>query len=316
MLRIADLEFSSPLVLAPLAGYSDLPFRLLCRRCGAGFVVTEMVSCHGLVYRQANTLRLLDSDTDEGPLAIQLFGADPVAMGEAAALVAERRPAMIDINMGCPVRKVTRRGAGAALMTTPQLAAEIIAAVVARAALPVTVKMRSGRDQGSITAPEFAAMAESCGAAAVIVHARTWGQGFSGQIDPEVIAAVKRRVAIPVIGNGDVLCPEDANKMMADTGCDGVMIGRGALGNPWIFAGQARPQRLAEIAAMAADHLALIERFLPAERLVGHVKGQLARYFKGFPGSAQFRAELMATADLDQLRQLVANAIDSEQTSS
>lgn len=308
MLRIADLLFSSPLVLAPLAGYSDLPFRLLCRRCGAGYVVSEMISCHGLRYKQPNTLKLLASVSEEQPLAIQLFGADAQVMAEAATMLGDYQPAMIDLNMGCPVRKVTTRGAGAALMTTPELAASIITKVVAKAKVPVTVKIRSGRDLNSINAPTFAKMAEECGAAAVTVHARTWSQGFSGCIDRQVIAAVKDRVSIPVIGNGDVLSHHDAVVMMEETGCDGVMIGRGALGNPWIFGKGERPISLAEIAVLALEHLRLIEAFLPAERMVGHIKGQISRYFKGLPGSSQTRAEIMAASDLATLRGLIETA--------
>lgn len=308
MLRIADLLFSSPLVLAPLAGYSDLPFRLLCRRCGAGYVVSEMISCHGLLYRQHNTLKLLASVSEEQPLSIQLFGSDIEAMAEAAAMLVDYQPAMIDLNMGCPVRKVTKRGGGAALMTTPELAAAIITKVVAKARVPVTVKIRSGKDPKNINAPAFAKMAEECGAAAVTVHARTWSQGFSGCIDPQVIAAVKDRVSIPVIGNGDVLSRQDALVMMEKTGCDGVMIGRGALGNPWIFGAGERPNSLAEIGLVALEHLRLIETFLPAERMVGHIKSQIARYFKGFPGSSQTRAEIMAATDLATLRGLIETA--------
>lgn len=313
MLRIADLTFTNPLVLAPLAGYSDLPFRLLCRRHGAGYVVSEMISCHGLVFRQHNTLRLLATVPEEQPLAIQLFGAEATAMAEAAAMLADHHPAMIDLNMGCPVRKVTKRGAGAALMSTPKLAADIITKVVARANRPVTVKIRSGKEQNTINAPTFAKMAEDCGAAAIVIHARTWSQGFSGTIDPSVIAAVKEQVSIPVIGNGDVLCRADALKMMGETGCDGVMIGRGALGNPWIFGESERPRYLAEIAATAQEHLALIEAFFPADRLVGHIKSQLSRYFKGFSGASHIRAEIMAAPDLARLRELLAGAAATPQ---
>lgn len=315
MLRIANLNFTNPLVLAPLAGYSDLPFRLLCRRHGAGYVVTEMVSCHGLLFRQSNTLRLLASVAEEQPLAIQLFGAEPEAMGEAAASLGDHTAAMIDLNMGCPVRKVTKRGAGAALMSTPKLAASIIEKVVAKTSLPVTVKIRSGKDPRNINAPAFAKMAEECGASAITIHARTWSQGFSGTIDRQVIAAVKESISIPVIGNGDIHCRQDALEMMEETGCDGVMIGRGALGNPWIFGESARPQHLNALAAAALEHLQLIERFLPAERLIGHIKSQLSRYFKGLPGAAQFRGELMASTDLSAFRCLISSAASANSSS-
>ena len=305
MLRIAHLSFASPFVLAPLAGYSDLPFRLLCRRYGAGYCVSEMVSCHGLVYGQENTLKLLNSVPKERPVSFQLFGADPEIMADAAEILAAHSPEMLDINMGCPVKKVTKRGAGAALMTDRKLAENILKKIVARVSLPVTVKIRSGKDAQCINAPVFAKMAEDNGAAAITVHARTWAQGFSGHIDPTVIADVKKAVTIPVLGNGDVLSYQAGRKMMAETGCDGVMIGRGALGNPWIFQETGRPENLPEIVAGAREHLQLLEEFLPAERLLGHVKSQISPYFKGLPGSSTLRVKVFAAENLQGLREII-----------
>ncbi len=302
MLRIAHLAFDSPLILAPLAGYTDLPFRLLCRSFGAGYCVSEMISCHGLVYRQANTLKMLASIAEEKPVAFQLFGADPAVMAEAAEILASCGPDMLDINMGCPVRKITRKGAGAALMADWHLAKKILQQIVARVRLPVTVKIRSGKDAHFINAPSFAKMLEDTGAAAITVHARTWSQAFSGSIDADIIRQVKQTVSIPVIGNGDVLSCAEANKMMAATGCDGVMIGRGALGNPWVFQESGRPDELGRIMAVAAMHLALIEKFLPAERILGYVKNHLCRYFKGLPGSSAFRQKILSAPDLAALK--------------
>ncbi len=305
MLTIAHLSFAAPFVLAPLAGYSDLPLRLLCRRHGAGYGVSEMVSCHGLVYRQQNTLKLLASVPEERPVAFQLFGADPEMMADAAEILTAYGPDMIDINMGCPVKKVTRRGAGAALMTDINLAQAILQKVISRVSVPITVKIRSGKDSQSISAAVFAKMAEDQGAAAVAIHARTWSQGFSGRIDPAVISAVKKAVSIPVIGNGDVLSRRDALAMMRLTGCDGVMIGRAALGNPWIFRETGRPDTLAEIARGAREHLRLIEELLPAERLLGSIKSQISRYFKELPGCSVVRKNIYAATTLAELRQLV-----------
>lgn len=305
MLQIAQLSFASPFVLAPLAGYSDLPFRLLCRRYGAGYCVSEMISCHGLIYGQENTVKLLASVPKDHPVSFQLFGADPEIMADAAEILATHCPAMIDINMGCPVKKVTKRGAGVALMTDGKLAEKIVKKVVGRVAVPVTVKIRSGKDPHCINAPAFAKMAEDNGAAAITVHARTWSQGFSGYIDPTVIADVKKMVNIPVLGNGDVLSYQGGRKMMAETGCDGVMIGRGALGNPWIFQEIGRPENLTEIAAGAREHLQLLEEFLPAERLLGHVKNQISRYFKGLPGSSILRLKIFAAENLQGLREII-----------
>ncbi len=306
MLRIASLHFSSPLILAPLAGYTDLPFRLLCRRFGAGFCVSEMISCHGLVYRQPNTLRMLRSLPEERPVSFQLFGAEPEMMAEAARILMEFSPDMVDINMGCPVKKVTKKGAGAALMTEPKLAESIIAKVTGAATVPVTVKIRLGKDKKQINAVEFAQMAEAAGAAAVTVHARTWAQGFSGTIDHNAITAVKKALSIPVIGNGDILTHQDARQMMATTGCDGVMIGRGALGAPWIFSDRAVPATVAEISNTALMHLDLIEQFLPAEKMLGYVKNQMCRYFKGVYGSAALRREIFATGSITAIRQLLS----------
>lgn len=305
MLQIAHLSIASPFVLAPLAGYSDLPFRLLCRRYGAGYCVSEMISCHGLAYGQQNTMKLFNSVPEEKPVSFQLFGADPEAMADAAEILATRSPEMIDINMGCPVKKVTKRGAGAALMTDRKLAEKILKMVVARVSIPITVKIRSGKDLHSINAPAFAKMAEDCGAAAVTIHARTWSQGFSGKIDRAVIAEVKKSVNIPVLGNGDVLSRQDGRQMMAETGCDGVMIGRGALGNPWIFQESGRPGSLPEIIVGARQHLRLLEEFLPADRLLGYIKSQLSRYFRGLRGSATLRLKIFAAENLNNLREII-----------
>jgi nifR3 family TIM-barrel protein len=305
MLKIGHLIFESPLVLAPLAGYTDLPFRLLCRAFGSGFCVSEMISCHGLVYQQPNTLKMLASIPEERPTAFQLFGADPEVMANAAEIMASYGPDMLDINMGCPVRKVTKRGAGAALMTTPQLAEAILRKVVARVQMPVTVKIRAGKNSQSINAPAFAKMLEEAGASAITVHARTWSQGFSGQIDSEVIARVKEAVSLPVIGNGDILSSGDGQQMMAATGCDGVMIGRGALGNPWVFHNDGRPNELREILRVARMHLALIEDFLPAKRMLGYIKNHMCRYCKELPGSSALRQKIFAAPDLISLKQLL-----------
>lgn len=305
MLKISHLTFQSPFVLAPLAGYTNLPFRLLCRKYGAAYCVSEMISCHGLVYQEQNTLKMLASVAKERPVSFQLFGAEPEVMADAAQILESYRPDMIDINMGCPVKKVTKRGAGVALMTDPQLAGNILKKIVARVSIPVSVKIRSGKDSHSINAAAFAQMAEDCGVAAITVHARTWAQGFSGSIDRNIIADVKKSVAIPVIGNGDVLSIDDGYRMMDATGCDGVMIGRGALGNPWVFKQSARPEDVREIIATAREHLRLIEEFLPAERLLGFIKNQMCRYFRDFPGSSVERKKIFSFPSLEELRDYI-----------
>lgn len=307
MLHIGPLSFSSPFSLAPLAGYTDLPFRLLCRQYGAGYCVSEMISCHGLVYKQENTLRMLRSIPEERPTAFQLFGADPNIMVDAAQILCSYQPDMIDINMGCPVKKVTKRGAGAALMTTPKIAEQITSRIVNTIDVPVTVKIRAGKDQSDRNAVEFAKMLEGAGAAAITVHGRTWAQGFSGTSDRTIIEQVKNVLSVPVIGNGDITSHRQGLTLMEETGCDGVMIGRGALGCPWVFTpdSTSSPKTMQDIMACAEAHLQLIGRYLPAERMLGYIKNHMSRYFRDLPGSSVMRKRVFESKDLDQLRKLL-----------
>lgn len=311
MCDIGDLHLSSPFILAPLAGYSDLPFRLLCRQYGAGLCFSEMISCHGLVYEQKKTFAMLDSVPAERPVAFQLFGAEPAVMAKAADMLNRYSPDLVDINMGCPVKKVTKKGAGAALMATPDLAGEIIREVVANSEAPVTVKFRRGVNQHSLTYLDFAKMAENCGAAALTLHGRTWSQGFTGKADWQCIAEVKKAVDVPVIGNGDVQSRRQALMRIRSSGCDGIMIGRGALGNPWIFGADPRPQSTAEVAAGAFRHLKLIEKYLEAERLLGSIKNHMGRYFTALPGSAAMRRKIYQCADFTELRLCLELAAES-----
>lgn len=306
MLQIAGLTLDSPFILAPLAGYTDLPFRRLCREFGAGMVVSEMISCHGLVYEQAKTRAMLVSCPEERPIAFQLFGADPLIMGRAAAMMSALHPDLIDINMGCPVKKVTKRGAGAALMQEPKLAAEIIRSIIKNSTVPVTVKTRIGVDSRHISAVSFARMAEDAGAAAITVHGRTWAQGFTGTADWEVIARVKEAVHLPVIGNGDILSHSQGLAMMRASGCDGVMIGRAALGNPWVFTPEGKPADLSLLLAGVSRHLQLIEQMMTTDHLPGCIKNHLGRYFKELPESARHRKMIYDCKDLPALRQALA----------
>lgn len=311
-LTIGPLDLPSPLLLAPLAGFSDLPFRLLCRECGASLCVSEMVSCHGLVFDQKNTHALLRTLPEERPFGVQLFGSDPEMMGRAAAMVSSLPVDLIDINMGCPVRKVVKKGCGAALMREPQRAEALIRAVCARTDLPVTVKFRSGWTAEQINAPSFAQMAQAAGATAVIIHARTWAQGFGGLADRGVIRSVKAAVTIPVIGNGDVLSQADALAMMAETGCDGVMVGRGALGNPWLFSSSDRPTTLAGRMDVIERYLDLAGQHLPLEKVLFKVKNQVAKLLGGLPGSAKSRQSLYACTDIAAVTALLHRLRDEE----
>lgn len=302
MLQIANIYLDSPLILAPLAGYTDLPFRLLCREFGAGLTVSEMISCHGLLYGQEKTRKMLASTPKDKPVSFQLFGADPKLMGEAAALLNDFNPTLIDINMGCPVKKVTKRGAGSALMSDIRLAEQIVTAVCKQSNVPVTVKTRIGIDQNSLTAFEFTKMSEYAGAAAITIHGRTWSQGFTGKANWEIVKQVKKIANIPVIGNGDITSYVNAMEMKKLTKCDGVMIGRAALGNPWVFHKNGRPKALEDILTVLLKHLNLMNRYLDTKRQLAYIRNQCSRYFSHFPKSSQIRQEIHASPSFAELK--------------
>ncbi|MBC8316525.1 MAG: tRNA dihydrouridine synthase DusB, partial [Desulfobulbaceae bacterium] len=279
--------------------------RLLCKEYGAGLVYSEMISCHGLIYRQQKTIDMLQTVPEERPIAIQLFGSEPDIMGEAAAFLADMPIDFIDINMGCPVKKVTKKGAGSALMKTPELAAEIIRQVLDNGKKPVTVKIRSGWTHKTINAPEFAKMAEDNGAAALAIHGRTWSDGFSGKADWQVISAVKQSVSIPVIGNGDITCYAEGRKMMAETGCDGVMIGRAAMGKPWIFRPDNPEPDLKFRLSALKRHLELIAAHRPVELGLADIRNHAGRYFKGIAHSSAIRQQIYEASSFQNLRDLL-----------
>ncbi|MFC1844388.1 tRNA dihydrouridine synthase DusB [Thermodesulfobacteriota bacterium] len=303
-LQIKSILLKNPLILAPLAGYSDLPFRLLCRQFGAGLCYTEMISCHGLVYKKEKTLRMTRTISEERPVALQLFGADPEKMGQAAAMVSDMPVDIVDINMGCPVKKVTKKGAGAALMKDLKSAAAIISEVYKNTRLPVTVKIRTGWTHDSIVAPEFAKMAEDNGASAVAVHGRTWSQGFGGQVDWQTISRVKRIVSIPVIGNGDIDSYQAALLAMEKTGCDGIMIGRAALGNPWVFTPAGIPNSLEKRMAGMKRHLEIIQEYSNPDKILSRIKNQAGRYFKGIAGGSSIRSQIYQAKSFDEILRL------------
>lgn len=288
----------SKALLAPLAGITNLPFRLIAREFGCGGCFTEMISANGLIRESAKTNEYLKTCPEDKPLGVQLFGADPNIMVQAAVIVAGHHPDLIDINMGCPVRKVVKTGSGAILMKDPILAGRIISAVVKAVPVPVTVKIRAGWSRSSINAVTMARIAEDAGAAAIIVHGRTADQGFSGHADWGVIAQVKSAVKIPVIGNGDIWQPQDALLMRTQTGCDAVMVGRGALGNPWLFqginqlfagvSGNYCPS-LSERQDIIKKHWGMEARIYGGRLASRTFRKHLLWYTKGLVGSGRFR---------------------------
>lgn len=284
--------------LAPLAGISNLPFRLLAREQGCSLAYTEMISANGLVRKTSKTYEYLKTCVDDRPLGAQIFGADPEILAEAARIVADHGVDLIDINMGCPVRKVIKTGAGAVLMKNPALVAGIIEAVKKAVKIPVSTKIRSGWTRGSINAVEIARIAQDCGADAITVHARTADQGYSGHADWKIIAAVKKAVKIPVTGNGDVRQPQDAVRMLAETSCDAVMVGRAALGNPWIFKGisqafNGRPVNylpaLDQRLEMIENHWKMEKEFAGAKIAAKSFRKHILWYTKGLDNSHHFR---------------------------
>ncbi len=311
-MNIGDISLANNLVLAPLAGITDLPFRLIARACGAGLVYSEMISAKGLVYMNHSTRAILSTVAEDRPVAFQLFGSDPVFMAEAAKILDGLEIDIIDINMGCPVRKVVKRGAGSALLKDLLLAEKIIRAVVMNTRLPVTVKIRSGWDANSIVAVEAAGMAESAGAASVIVHGRTSRQMFAGTVDLHVIRQVKEAVSIPVIGNGDVTSPGDIEHMMSETGCDGVMIGRGSLGNPWIFSPAGGPESVEERQGFLLQHICLMERFLAPREALFKARKHAGWYAKGLRGCSGFRKRLYDAHSLQDLKNLIYDFFTGE----
>lgn len=301
MPQIGGVKLDNPFLAAPLAGVTDAPTRLLAKEMGAALVYSEMISGKGLIYKNKNTEDLLRVFEGEKPVAFQIFGSEPEIMAHTAGLLRDRENDILDINMGCPVPKVVKNGEGSALMKTPELIYEIVRAVAAQAGKPVTVKIRTGWDENSINCVQVAKTAEKAGAAAVAVHGRTRMQYYSGKADWDAIKEVREAVKIPVIGNGDVFSGEDAMKLMEYTGCEMVMIGRGMLGNPWIFRectalweGREKPEPpgIREKADMMIRHLNMLKDIKGERTAVKEMRKHVGWYTKGMPGSAAFRREI------------------------
>jgi tRNA-dihydrouridine synthase B len=319
--KIGKVEIKGMTALAPMAGVADTALRTLCRAYGAAYVVGEMASAKGLCMSGRKSRELLSVTDAERPMAVQLFGDDPATMAEAARIAMEYRPDIIDINMGCPAPKVVNNGAGSALMRSPVLAGRIIEAVASAVPVPVTAKIRKGWDNGHINAVELAKIVEGSGAAAITVHGRTRGQQYAPPVDLDIIAAVKRAVAIPVIGNGDVTTPEGARAMLDKTGCDLVMIGRGALGNPWLFArteaylstGSLPPEpQMRERVDVMLRHIRLLCDVRGEHSAMCEARKHAAWYLRGMRGAAGFRDEAFALERYEDLLSLADKVLASE----
>jgi len=314
--QIGSLKLANPVISAPLSGITDKAFRLLAEEAGCGLVSTEMISVNALAYENEKTKTMFDLTGERGPTCVQIFGNDPGRMAAAAEIVVNAGADVVDINMGCPAPKVVKNFEGCALMTNLPLARRIIEAVVKAVAVPVTVKIRKGWDNNSVNAVELAEIAEACGAAAVIVHGRTRDQFYLGEADWDIITKVKNALAIPVIGNGDIKEPQDAVAMMKQTGCAGVMVGRGSLGNPWLFrrtvclleTGSIPPEPdFSERVGMAVRHLQMAATFKGEHKAVTEMRKHIAWYLKGMKNSAKIKELINRAAEVKELVDILEN---------
>jgi len=309
-LWIGSIKLDNNVFLAPMAGITDRPFRVLCRQQGCGLTYTEMISAKGLHYLNKRTENLLYTQPEDGPVAVQIFGSDPGLMAEVASWLCENGADIIDINMGCPTPKIVKNGDGCALMRKPELVREIVKRVSTAIRVPLTVKIRKGWDQNTVNAPLISRIAQENGAAAVAVHGRTREQFYSGTADWDIIGHIKKGLSIPVIGNGDIFAPEDASAMLQKTGCDAVMIGRGARGNPWIFSAtlklvnegiKVRGPDVREILAMVKRHTDLCIEQKGEGIAIKEMRKHVGWYLKGFRNAVSLKREVNGAQTRDEL---------------
>lgn len=319
MNKIREILQENPVVAAPMAGVSDRPSRLIAREYGCGLIYTEMISAKALTYRNQKTYLLMNMKGEQQPVSMQIFGSEPDVMAEGARIMQAYGAQIIDINMGCPVPKVVNNGEGSALMRNPELAAEIVSAMVKAVDVPVTVKFRKGWDDASVNAVEFARRMEAAGASAIAVHGRTRMQYYSGKADWNIIGQVKEAVTVPVIGNGDIFVPEDGKAMLEQTNCDGIMLGRGALGRPWLYrqmieylrtGGYEGEPTLEQRRQVITHHAQLICEEKGERVAMKEMRKHIAWYYKGLPGAARMRDAINTVATMEDLEHLLEISLD------
>ena len=319
MNKIREILQENPVVAAPMAGVSDRPSRLIAREYGCGLIYTEMISAKALTYRNQKTYLLMNMKGEQQPVSMQIFGSEPDVMAEGARIMQACGAQIIDINMGCPVPKVVNNGEGSALMRNPELAAEIVSAMVKAVDVPVTVKFRKGWDDASVNAVEFARRMEAAGASAIAVHGRTRMQYYSGKADWNIIGQVKEAVTVPVIGNGDIFVPEDGKAMLEQTNCDGIMLGRGALGRPWLYrqmteylrtGGYEGEPTLEQRRQVITHHAQLICEEKGERVAMKEMRKHIAWYYKGLPGAARMRDAINTVATMEDLEHLLEISLD------
>lgn len=311
-MKIGDVELTNKYILAPMAGVTDLPFRLLCKEQGCSLMYTEMISAKGLYYGDKKTRSLMQTAEEEKPIGIQIFGSDPKIMAKVVKeQINDMTFALVDINAGCPAPKIVKNGDGSALMKKPELLGDIIHAVTKESRIPVTVKIRAGWDDAHINVVEVAKIAEEAGASAVTVHGRTREQFYSGKSNWDIIKSVKEKLKIPVIGNGDIKSYKDAISLLESTKCDGIMIGRGSLGNPWIFSMlinqcEKSPNSQEKIQT-AIRHMGMLLEIRPEKVVIGEIRKHIGWYTKGIQGSAEIRNQINQTQSSAEVKNLLIN---------